>query len=171
MKRLLLLRHAKAVQANEPLADFARPLAERGERDARRIGQRLLEHRLAPNLLLASPAARALHTAQLVAEAIGYPFDAIALDRGLYLAEPAGIVRIVETQSTAVETLLVVGHNPGLTELVHHLLPSFDVDDLPTSAVVGLEYTAAAWVGIERAAAALCYYDFPKNQRAPVTRR
>ena len=171
MKRLLLLRHAKAVPATDPLVDFARPLAERGERDARRIGERLLEQRMHPNLLLASPAARALHTAQLVAEAIGYPREAIALERGLYLAEPAGIVEIIEAQDAAIETLLIVGHNPGLTELVHRLLPSFDVDDLSTSAVVGLEYASAAWEGIERAAPVLCYYDFPKNPRAPVTRR
>jgi phosphohistidine phosphatase len=171
MKRLLLLRHAKAVPATDPLTDFARPLAERGERDARRIGERLLERRLQPNLVLASPAARALHTAQLVAKAIGYNPDEIVLERGLYLAEPAGIVGIIKTQNAAIETLLVVGHNPGLTELVHHLLPSFDVEDLPTSAIVGLEYAAAVWEGIERAVAALCYYDFPKNPRAPVTRR
>ena len=61
--------------------------------------------------------------------------------------------------------------DPGLTELVHRLLPSFDVDDLPTSAVVGLEYSGSAWQGIDRAAATLCYYDFPKNPRAPVTHR
>ena len=171
MKRLLLLRHAKAVPATDPLTDFARPLAERGERDARRIGERLLGQSLQPNLVLASPAARALQTAQLVANAIGYSADAIALERGLYLAEPAGIVGIIEAQDAAIETLVVVGHNPGLTELVHRLLPSFDVEDLPTCAVVGLEYAAAAWKGIERAAAALCYYDFPKNPRAPTTRR
>ena len=106
-----------------------------------------------------------------MADAIGYPREAIVLERGLYLAEPAGIVGIIASQDAGVETLLIVGHNPGLTELVHRLLPSFDVDDLPTSAVVGLEYSGSAWQGIDRAAATLCYYDFPKNPRAPVTRR
>ena len=171
MKRLLLLRHAKAVPATEPLADFARPLAERGERDARRIGERLSEHRLQPNLVLTSPAARALHTAQLVAHAIGYAAEGIALERALYLAEPDDIVAVIEAQDAAIGTLLVVGHNPGLTELVHRLLPSFDADDLPTSGVVGLEYGGSSWEGIGRAAAALFYYDFPKNARPPVTRR
>jgi phosphohistidine phosphatase len=172
MKRLLLLRHAKAVPATEPLVDVDRPLAERGERDARRIGERLRDQRLRPTLILASPAARALRTAQLVAGAIDYPRDAIALDRRLYLAEPAAIVEIIGAQDAGVETLLVVGHNPGLTELVHGLLPSFEVDDLPTGAVVGLEYVEAKnWDRIDRAAAALCYYDFPKNSRAPVSAR
>ena len=172
MKRLLLLRHAKAVPATEPLVDIGRPLAERGERDARRIGERLQEQRLRPGLMLASPAARALRTAQIVADAIEYARDAIALDRRLYLAEPTAMIEIIAEQNAAIETLLVVGHNPGLTELVHRLLPAFEVDDLPTGAVVGLDYRdATAWRSIGATAAVLCYYDFPKNSRAPVSAR
>jgi phosphohistidine phosphatase len=172
MKRLLLLRHAKAVPATQPLADIDRPLAERGERDARRIGKRLRGQQLHPTLLLTSPAARALRTAQLVADAIEYPRDAITLDRRLYLAEPAAIVESIARQNDANKTLVVVGHNPGLTELAHRLLPALDVDDLPTCAVVGLDYVdAIAWQDIESAAAELCYYDYPKNTRAPVTAR
>jgi phosphohistidine phosphatase len=172
MKRLLLLRHAKAVPATEPLLDIDRPLAERGERDARRIGERLRQQQLHPALVLTSPAARALRTAQLVAEAIDYSRDAISLDRRLYLAEPAAILEIIAAQSDAIKTLIVVGHNPGLTELVHTLVPTFDVDDLPTCAVVGLDYVdAMRWRDIATAAAELCYYDFPKNTRAPVRAR
>jgi phosphohistidine phosphatase len=172
MKRLLLLRHAKAVPATDPLVDIDRPLADRGERDARRIGERLRQQRLQPTLILASPAARALRTAQLVARTIDYSRDAIALDRRLYLAEPAAIIEIIAAQDAVVETLLVVGHNPGLTELVHRLLPTFDVDDLPTCAIVGLDYAgAAAWGRFASDAAALCYYDYPKNTRTPVTAR
>ena len=172
MKRLLLLRHAKAVAAAEPLADSARPLAERGERDARRIGERLREQRLRPALILTSPAARALRTAQIVASALDYPHESIALERGLYLAEPAAIGEIIAAQEAALEILLVVGHNPGLTDLVHRLLPDFDVDDMPTGAVVGIDYAgAAAWSSVEAAAAVLSYYDFPKNPRAPIRGR
>jgi phosphohistidine phosphatase len=172
MKRLLLLRHAKAVPATEPLVDIDRPLAERGERDARRIGDRLRQQGPHPALILASPAARALRTAQLVARTIDYPSDAIALDRRLYLAEPAAIVEIIAAQDDAIGTLLVVGHNPALTELVHRLLPAFDVEDLPTCAVVGLDYAhAVAWQRIANGAAALSYYDYPKNTRTPVTTR
>ena len=172
MKRLLLLRHAKAVPTTEPLADIDRPLAERGERDARRIGKRLMEQRLRPALMVSSPAARALRTAQLVADELDHAPEAIALDRGLYLAEPAALVAIIARQDAAIETLLVVGHNPGLSELVHRLLPTFDVDDLPTCAIVGLEYPAAtAWDGLEKSPAVLRYYDFPKNARSPVNAR
>ena len=172
MKRLLMLRHAKAVPASEPLADIARPLADRGERDARHIGERLREHGARPALILSSPAARALQTAQLVAAALDYPRERIALEQSLYLAPPAVIAAVVAAQSATVDSLLVVGHNPGLSELVHELLPSFHVDDLPTAAIVGLDYAGlTAWSQLRGGAAAFSYYDFPKNPRAPVTRR
>ncbi len=90
------------------------------------------------------------------------------VERRLYLAEPAALLAVIGAQDDAVESLLVVGHNPGLTELVHELLPGFDVDDLPTGAVVALDYPAGtAWAGLETAAGRLTYYDFPKNPREP----
>jgi phosphohistidine phosphatase len=172
VKRLLLLRHAKAVPAEAPLADIARPLAERGERDARRIGDRLRQHGSLPDGILSSPAERTIQTARLVASALGHSPAAIAVESRLYLAEPAALLEAIAEQDAAIETLLVVGHNPGLTELVHELLPSFEVDDLPTAAVVALDYAEATdWAQIEAAAGRLSYYDFPKNPREPVTAR
>jgi phosphohistidine phosphatase len=172
MKRLLLLRHAKAVPAEEPLADSARPLADRGARDSAWIAGRLLRHGLAPQRIIASPAARALATAEIVAAAFGYPRADIATFPRLYLAEPDAIREIVAAQDAHLESLLVVAHNPGLSELVLELLPSFEVDDLPTAAVVALEYAGAVdWTDLERSPPRLVYYDYPKNSGAPLTAR
>ena len=143
MKRLLLMRHAKAVQAADPLADIARTLMDRGERDARRVGERLRPHYGKPDLIVASPAARALRTAQLVAATLDYTPSEIALERELYLAEPSMLLETVARQAPTLQTLLLVGHNPGLTELVHELLPAFTVDDLPTAAVIAAVNRAA----------------------------
>ena len=172
MKRLLLLRHAKAMPGAEPLADSARPLAARGERDAAWIGERLFRHGLGPQRIVTSPAARALTTAEIVATAVGYPREHIAILHSLYLAEPAAILAVVAAEDARFASLLVVGHNPGLSELVLELLPSFEADDLPTAAVVALEYADAAdWSHIHGAAARLVYYDFPKSSRSPFTAR
>ena len=124
-------------------------------------------------MILASPATRTLQTAQLVAAAVDYPRDAIALERRLYLAEPAehrrghrsaGCLRSSRCSSSATTR--------ASRELVHDLLPSFDVDDLPTGAVVALEYAAADdWADVEHAVSRLTYYDFPKNSREPATTR
>jgi phosphohistidine phosphatase len=172
MKRLLLLRHAKAVPAEDPLADIARPLAERGERDARYIAERLRQHQAPPARILTSSAARTLQTAQHVAAAFAQPRESLVIERRLYLAEPAALLAVIAAQDTALESLLVVGHNPGLTELVQSLLPSFDVDDLPTCAIVALDYPAAlTWADLATATSRLAYYDFPKNPGEPITRR
>jgi phosphohistidine phosphatase len=172
MKRLLLLRHAKAVPAQVPLADSARPLAERGERDARRIGERLRLHQGPPARILTSPATRTLQTAQFIATSFDLPHDAISTDRRLYLAEPAALLAVIAAQDHTIASLLVVGHNPGLSELAHALLPRFEVDDLPTGAVVVIEYSAVTrWAELETAAGRLAYYDFPKNPREPFTAR
>lgn len=172
MKRLLLLRHAKALPAEDPLADIARPLAARGERDAAWVAERLSRHGLAPHRIIASPAARALNTAKIVAAAVGYPREDIATLHPLYLAEASAIQKIIAAQDARSNSLLVVGHNPGLSELVLELLPSFEADDLPTAAVVALEYAdAAGWAQIDRAAGRLVYYDFPKNTGSPLKAR
>jgi phosphohistidine phosphatase len=172
MKRLLLLRHAKAEPGAEPLADIARPLAARGERDARRIAERLHAHLGGLDLILASPAARTLQTAEIVAAVLGYPPGGIAVDRALYLAEPAALIDLIAARGGNTDRLLVVGHNPGLTELAQTLLPSFDVDDLSTSAIVALDYEGLAdWAMFAGTTPRLGYYDFPKNPGAPVTTR
>ena len=171
MRRLLLLRHAKAVPAEQAVADIARPLAERGERDVRRIAERL-RHQSPPQLILASPSARTLRTAQLVATAFDLPQGSIAVDPRLYLAEPNILLTVIAAQSASIARLLVVGHNPGLTDLVHALAPAFAVDDLPTGAIVALDNPATVdWPGLGQATARLAYYDFPKNPDAPVTPR
>lgn len=163
MKRLLLLRHAKAVPADNGVADFARELAERGKRDARRMGERLARRHARPDAIVASPAERALRTAQLVADAWGYAREQIASDKRLYLAEPAEILAVIAEQAPGVGTLLIVGHNPGLTELAHALLPTLDVDDLPTSGIVALDLAIGSWEERPGASPALAYYDSPKN--------
>jgi len=106
MKRLLLLRHAKAVPAEEPLADIARPLAQRGERDARRIGERLRQHARGAQRILTSPALRTLQTAQLVATALDHAHDGIMIERQLYLAEPKTLKAAIAAQDAAIESLL-----------------------------------------------------------------
>jgi phosphohistidine phosphatase len=170
MRRLLLLRHAKAVPADEGVADFGRQLAERGERDAQRMGQRLRRRAAPPDRIVASPAERALRTAQLVAQEWGYPLERIDTDQRLYLAEPQEIMGVIGAQDAGVTTLMIVGHNPGLTELAHGLLPGLDVDDLPTGGIVALDSRSEHWAAIADGKLTLVYYDYPKNSAPPTAR-
>jgi phosphohistidine phosphatase len=169
VKQLILLRHAKSSWQNGALGDVDRPLSDRGERDAPRMGKRLLARQAKPGLLLASQATRAQRTAKLVARALGLRADLIKTEESLYLAEPAAVLAVVATQDDAHSCLLVVGHNPGLTDLANELLPELALDNLPTAGVVAVDFAAARWHDLAAAPAKLAYYDYPKNPELLVT--
>ena len=168
MKRLLLLRHAKSSWDDPDLPDRARPLGRRGKRDAPYIAQRLQRHLGAPGLIVASDARRALATARLVAQELGVSADGIAVDAALYLASPGEILRTAARQDDAHATVMLVGHNPGMTELANRLLPDFALDDMPTAGLLVVDFAVPAWGAVVTAPAALVYYDWPKNTGEPL---
>lgn len=119
MRRLLLLRHAKAV----PLSledDFARELTESGRNDARRIGSFLAERRLSPDRALYSGAARTRETCALVAEAQPRPFEAVE-QNALYEASRFLIMGLLRELPVEARAHLVVGHNPGMADVANLL--------------------------------------------------
>jgi phosphohistidine phosphatase len=120
MKTLLVLRHAKSSWNDSALDDHERPLNERGRRDAPRVGERVREYGLVPDIILSSDAVRAQRTAQAVAETAGYAGE-IVLDHRLYLAGPADILSLVREGPETADTIMIVGHNPGFEDLVTQL--------------------------------------------------
>ena len=133
MKTLLVLRHAKSSWNDPALDDHERPLNERGRRDGPRMGELVREHRLTPDIIISSDAVRARRTAEAVAETAGYAGE-ILLDPLLYLASPPGILAVLRTvRETNAGTVMIVGHNPGLEELVAQLTGK--EQDLPTAAL------------------------------------
>jgi len=120
-------------------------------------------------LIVASHATRAQRTAELVARALGVGPKRLATDKALYLASPAAILGVVAGLDDAQSCVLLVGHNPGLTELVNRLLPSLALDNLPTSGVVAIDFATTSWKMAGTADAKLAYYDYPKNPELFVT--
>ena len=168
MKQLILFRHAKS-SWDDALDDVDRPLAARGERDAPRMGKRLKARHARPALILTSHAARARRTAELIARALGAGPELLRIDKALYLASPDALLGVVAKQNDARACVLLVGHNPGLTELVNRLLPDLALDNLPTSGVVAIDLAATRWQDAGTAATKLPYYDYPKNPELFVT--
>jgi phosphohistidine phosphatase len=163
MRQLILLRHAKSSWADSGLDDFHRPLADRGKRDAPRMAARLAARGVVPQVLLASPANRALHTAEIVAHDLGLRLEQLRTDEALYLASPPTILRVIGEQDGRCASLLVVAHNPGLTELVNELLPDLGLDNLPTAGVVAIDSAAKRWRDVASSRCRLAFFDFPKN--------
>ena len=143
MKTLLVLRHAKSSWGDSALDDHERPLNKRGGRDAPRMGNLVRDHGLIPDAIISSDAVRARLTAEAVAEAAGYAAD-MRFDAALYAASPADILAVLRTVTqTASATVMIVGHNPGLEELVAQL--TGEQPDLPTAALAQIVLPIDQW--------------------------
>lgn len=163
MKTLIVIRHAKSSWDNPLLRDFDRPLNERGERDAPRMGKRLKEKRIVPDLMLSSPAKRALNTCERIAEILQYPEENIKTDRELYHAEDESILRIIKNLNIKNDCVLIFGHNPGLTDFVNRLANA-NIDNVPTCGVVSCSFDVDSWKVIAWGMGKVDFFDFPKNK-------
>ena len=119
MKSLTLLRHAKSSWGNPALGDFERPLDGRGQRAARTIGRAMRAHGLRFDRALASPAARIRETLENVVKSYG-TIDT-SFDQRIYLASPETLMKLVRDTPDTVQSLLIVGHSPGLPMLAQRL--------------------------------------------------
>ncbi len=164
MKRLTLMRHAKSSWENDSLDDFDRPLNARGLRTAPEMGRRLRALDDPPELILSSPAARAIETARLVAGEIGYSESRILQAAGLYHASPAKILEILRSLETAAHHVMVVGHNPGMTEFAN-TLGDIRIDNMPTAGMLCVDLPAELWSDIDPDEAEPFYFDYPKKPR------
>jgi phosphohistidine phosphatase len=163
LKKLYIIRHAKSSWNNPILNDFDRPLNERGARDAPRMGKRLKEKQIIPDLILSSPAKRAVMTSELIAHALNYPLEKIKTDKKLYHADDDGMLNAVKFISNKYETVLIFGHNPGLTDFVNHLTDS-NIDNIPTCGIAACSFKLDSWSSISWGSGELEFFDFPKNK-------
>jgi len=142
MKTLLILRHAKSDWDQPGVADHDRTLSARGKRDAPRVGQWLRDEHLVPDLIICSSAKRARKTAKLVADASGYEGE-VQLEKDLYLAGPEAYFEVLKKVRDTCHTAMVVGHNPGIEELLVAL--TGEAESLPTAAVAQVALPISHW--------------------------
>ncbi len=161
MKRVWVLRHAKAEQADEATADGERRLARRGRRDAAAIGRWLAEHGGSPDLIVSSPARRAMETARLVADACGFE-GRIAEWPLLYPGEAAPTVEQIRELDDTLQSLVIVGHNPHAEQLVALLSGGSHVH-MPTAAIALLEAEVERWRGLAAGAMQLAALVSPET--------
>jgi len=162
MKTLLLCRHAKSDWSNLYQADYDRSLNERGLHDAPMMGQRLAARGFHPDLMVASTAQRAAQTATLLSGPLGYPAADIQWEKPLYHAPPRVIRDLIFSIPNSVQHLLVVCHNPGITDFVNSLCGHI-TDNLPTCGMAAFYIDTERWEDYPQAKVSLYFYDFPKN--------
>jgi phosphohistidine phosphatase len=164
MKTLYLLRHAKSSWDDTSVPDRDRPLEARGERDAAKMSKRWLQQHGKPDLIMSSPAARALATAKIVAVGLDYKLKNITLNDGLYAATVGALIAAIEALDDRLDRVMLVGHNPGFTALAHH----FDrgITHMSTCALAAFSFDAKSWAGVGQAGPARTIFDSPRRSPA-----
>jgi len=125
------------------------------------MGQRIVAHGIRPSLIISSPAVRAWTTAKAIAREISYPQEFLQRENSLYLASLDGLLDAVMAQDKGFNNLMVVGHNPGLTDFANFLLPGI-TNNLATAGVVAVQIDRDDWNLYEQPPAELIAYDYPK---------
>lgn len=162
MKTLYLVRHAKSSWDNRDLRDFDRPLNDRGQRDVPRMGAWLKEQGIKPDLILSSPAKRALATAQGLQGAMEFKDGLLQTDERLYLASPDEILEVISEVDNHVNHLFLVGHNPGHTDLANRLSEA-RIDNLPTGAIFAVSFPTQVWSRLKPRSGKFLFFQYPKN--------
>jgi phosphohistidine phosphatase len=167
VKRITLLRHAKSSWAEEGQPDRDRPLAPRGRKAARRLGQQLRDEGARPDLLLCSPAARTKQTLELIRPGLR-PDVQVQFEEGLYGAGAADLLDRLRRLPDATGWVMVVGHNPGLQELVLLLARDSALRErarnhFPTGALATLRLGDGGWPDLAEGRAELLSYVAPRE--------
>jgi phosphohistidine phosphatase len=168
MKTLFLIRHAKSSRDDPALPDKDRQLNERGERDAPRMGKRLAKRGVQPDLILSSPARRALTTAEIIARKLDYKPKDIVVDDRLYATAADELLNVIHELDDKLKRVMLFGHNPELTALAHRL--SRDIAHMPTCAVAEFTFAAKSWSDVGRATLERVAFERPKDSEGEASR-
>jgi phosphohistidine phosphatase len=125
------------------------------------MGKRLAKRDVKPDLVVSSPALRALTTAQLIAEEVGYKRKDIVVDDRLYASNPDDLLAVIRELDKKLDRVMLVGHNPEFTDLAHRL--SSEIIDMPTSAVAEISFDTKAWSDVGEIEPARAMLDYPKK--------
>lgn len=169
MKRLLLLRHAKSSWADDRLEDFDRPLAPRGERAADAMGRFLVREGLLPDLVLCSTARRTVETWKRIARVLDRKIK-VRRDPALYLAEPEALLDRLRAAPDEADSVMLIGHNPGMESLARSLSDTGDraarrrmAAKFPTGALAVIDFHVDRWSELAEGKGRLVRFVAPRD--------
>ncbi len=162
MKNLILIRHAKSSWKYPELDDFDRPLNNRGKRDAPIMGEHLAQQEIMPDLILSSPAKRAIKTAGIISQKTDFPLKNIIEDEKIYAASYSTLLSIIQQIEDGYESVLLIGHNPAITQLAVFLTNHL-IENIPTCGVVSVTFETTAWKKVSEGTGTMKFFNYPKN--------
>lgn len=143
-KKLLLVRHGKSSWEHPGLADHERPLLKKGIERTRRVGEFLFDRGIKPDLVVSSHAVRAFETAKILAGMLNYPVHKIQVESNIYHRGADGLFDMTMALPNDKEVVMLVGHNPAMTQFANEFLEQ-KLDYLPTTGVVCVQIGSGKW--------------------------
>ena len=161
MKTVYIVRHAKSSWKDTGLTDEQRPLLEKGKKRTKKIIDFLHEKKITVDCIISSHAVRALQTAKILAYALHYPDDRIRIDPHVYSSDGERLFDQFYDISEEYDSVMIIGHNPALTDFVNHFLDP-RIDNLPTSGVVSISFHTDRWEEIPTSKFRVNFIIYPK---------
>ena len=149
MKTIILTRHGKSSWKFPDLKDIDRPLKKKGAEDAVIMAKMLKESGLSTDCIVTSPAVRARSTAEAIANELGIDKSAIVVNPRLYLESRGKMLKEINALEDKFSTVVMVAHNPGITDLASLLAEKF-TDQLPTTGMAAIQFNCSSWKEIEK---------------------
>jgi phosphohistidine phosphatase len=162
MKKLILVRHAKAGWTNPEHTDFDRPINPKGERDLAFLSNLLPEKISKPDLFLSSPAIRTKTTAISFAKGFGLDEKSVQFNEGIYERGSKYLINLLSEIDDKYQTVILFGHNPDMTSLASYFSGQY-FDNVPTCGIVAIEFDFDNWKKIENTNGKLLFYEYPKK--------
>ncbi|PYS70275.1 MAG: hypothetical protein DMF69_14095 [Acidobacteria bacterium] len=161
MRTLYLLRHAKSSWHDETLSDFDRPLKKRGREAAKMVGQLIRKEKLSDLLVVSSPAQRTRETTKIVLKHASLDPE-VRFDPQIYEAELSGLLEVLGKVESDHESLMIVGHNPGMENLLRLLTGASR--EMPTAALAKIKLDTESWKSLSGSEGHLEWLKVPKDE-------
>ena len=161
-KTLHIVRHAKSNWDYDNISDIDRPLKLKGIKNAYEMAIRIKIRNALPELIITSPANRAIHTAIIFARVFEFPLSKIIVEENLYATEQDSIIDIIKKTDNSVPSLMIFGHNPEFTNLANIFVKN-TIDNISTAGIVSLVFDIDNWKDISKKKLVSELFDFPKK--------
>ena len=162
MKTLYIVRHAKSSWKEQGLTDFERPLNQRGLHDAPFMGKLMADKKEVPDLILSSPANRAISTAKIFRSQLHLDKKTIVEEEIIYEAGLGNLIKIINNLSETYNSVMLFGHNPGLTYLANYLGDK-SIDNIPTCGIVKITFDINSWDEVSDGSGKIVFFEYPKK--------
>lgn len=163
MKTVYLVRHAKSDWDNSSLLDIERPLNERGYNNANSMSRLFKEKQDNPELIISSPAIRAISTALIFARNLDYDSNLIALNKELYESTIKDYLSVITNTDEQYKSVMLFAHNPTISSFADSLCKTLPMD-MPTCAIAGIRFDCKKWKDLKTTKGELFLFEYPKKQ-------